>query len=62
MESTISVTSLLAQGKEYLEFVVSGGLDVLDMIAGHPIGQLAIAGGLGLAVWFVVKQIIPGQR
>ena len=62
MESTVSITNLLAQGKEYLEFVVSGGLDVLDMIAGHPIGQLGIAAALAVGVWFIVKQIIPGQR
>lgn len=62
METAISVTGLLSQGLEYLGFVTEGGLTVLDMIAGHAVGQLAIAAGLAAGVWFIVKAIIPGQR
>lgn len=62
METAISVSGLLASGLEYLGFMTEGGLTVMDLIAGHAVGQLLIAGGLAAGVWFIVKQVIPGQR
>lgn len=62
METAITVGGMIETGLEYLGFLTEGGLTVLNMIAGHPIGQLGIAAGLAAGVWFIVKQIIPGQR
>ena len=47
-------------GFSWLEFLVSGGLSVLDMLVSHPVTRLLIAGGLAIGVFAIFKFGVMG--
>lgn len=45
-------------GFSWIEFLVSGGLSVLDMLVSHPVTRLLIAGTLAFGVFVIIKVLI----